>query len=260
MKRFVDWLFRLLHVPEEPPSTEGAKVLDARQPSSSYFRLQMITWSVVELGGLLFIAALLLTEDIPFLPNFGEEWLRFFLKPESWVDWFDETPRWLLQLQRLNPFGGMPNLVLYGYGFQALSSLLLILSKVQIRTSWFVVDETGIRTRTGLFTVQEKNADFSRIQSLTLKCSILQGLFGMGDIELHTASPSGPYDDKDKTTLAFRNIGDARQVYTLIQDQMLETLGKAEVFVPTENSVAPELVAARALLVETQNLRAGFQG
>jgi len=259
MNRLINWLFGVLQVPTEPPAAaEGARVLDARHPSQNWFRLQMVTWTIFELGGLLLILALLLTQDLPLLPEFAEKWLRFFLKPDFWEEWFDEIPSWLVHLKSLNPLDGVPNLVVYGYALQALSSLLLILSKWKIRTSWFVVDEIGVRTRTGLFTIQEKNADFSRIQSLIFKSSLLQGFFGMADIEFHTASASSKMEDKDKTTLAIRNIDNARHVYALIQEQLQKTVKKTEARVAEKRGEEADIIAARRLLAEAQNLRNSY--
>ena len=258
MNRVINWLFRLLRVPTEAPApAEGAAVLEVRQPGPQLLRLQLVTWFVMELGGALFFLALLLTSDVPLLPNFIEDWLRRVIDEGFWVSFFDETPGWLARLLDLNPIDLTPKTILYGFIAQALFSLLMILSKLKIRTSWFLVDERGIRTRTGLFTIQEKNADFTRIQSLHLNSSILQGFFGLADIELHTASASNNTENKQETTLAFRNIDRAREVYGLIQTRLLKTVEQAEA--PVKETADPSLSAARSLLSEVQALRAGFE-
>ena len=266
MNWFATWLMRLLHVPTEAPvPAEGTVNLTVRRPGINTFRLQLITWAIVELGGLLFILAVIQIPDIPLVPDFIERWIRMFMAPDFWINMLDKVPEPIERMLFIGPLFRIPNLSLYGYALQALLTLLTVLTKLKIRTSWFVVHDHGVRTRTGVFTVQEKNADFSRIQSLRLKSSLLQGFLGLADIELHTASASaGNNQNKEETTLAFRNIDNAREIYTLIQAQLLKTVEKQAIETPESEEAAsetedPALVAARALLAETQSLRAGFQ-
>ncbi|MDJ0841142.1 MAG: PH domain-containing protein [Acidobacteriota bacterium] len=248
-----------LNVPDQPPaSPEGAAVLAVRQPSHNLFRMQMSIWLVVELGGFLVILALLIYKDIPFLPDFIEKWLRIFFVPDFWNNLWEDPPEWAKNMERFSPLFWVPNIGLVGYIVQAVFALIMILLQLKIRTSWFVVDERGIRTRTGYVTIREMNADFTRIQSLRMKSSILQHFFGLADIELHTASVSGKKDDKEETVLAFRNIDDARAVYDLIQNKLIESQPQAEE--PEQQAVSPTLAAASALLEEAGALRDSLTG
>ena len=260
----MDWIAKeilgLFNVPQGPPEpSHASKALVATQPAQGFFKLKLVTWFGAELTTALLIVLLLVTTDLPLVPNWIEEWLRLLFMPGKFdmntfigkdFGWLNDWKEFLPDLGIFSSFG------LIGFITQASFSLVVILLRLSIRSTWYLLDETGIRTRSGIFTITEKSVDYSRIQSIKLKHTVLQGFFGLADIEIQTAAGRESGDKKEDKNLAIRNIDQARQWAEMISQRVNLTLAEGRAQQEKADLTSPLDTAIQQLLAQVDPLKA----
>ncbi len=175
------------------------------------------------------------------------------------------------------------------FAVQFFASLLLL--KLDWELRWYMVGEEFLRLREGLWTVHEQTIRIANIQNMKVKQGPIQRLFGIADLEVHTAGGGNLPTDLDELegkTLhlgRFRGLEDARALRDRIRERLTRErgtgLGDADdespheaveissledpyepvetgdpVALPLPASITEELVqAARDLRDETRTLR-----
>ncbi len=131
---------------------------------------------------------------------------------------------------------------------------------LDFRSRWYILTDRSLRLREGVWTVREMTISLSNVQNVALRQGPLQRLFGVADIEVHTAgggdATAGEAAVSHRGVL--RGIADAETV----RDAILAASRHALPTVPQE-SPAPQIpsgdaaivVAARRAAREAETLR-----
>ncbi|MEM8929970.1 MAG: PH domain-containing protein [Acidobacteriota bacterium] len=171
----------------EPPPGAGADLRIFRA-SRQHLRYLFLGWGLKQasaLLGILISLAYFAGWDIPFA------------NMDPFREWLDEADvqagpfqiDLAVWIHRLEIFA------LATFGIQmTISGWWLHLSW---RLHWYMVGDEMMRIREGLWQVREQTFTISKIQNMTVHQNILQKLFGIGDLEVHTAGGGGKSDDED---------------------------------------------------------------
>ncbi len=268
-------LLALLRLPERPDPPPGAgAVLETFRAAPGFFYYSALAWipkQAAALAGLLF--------SLSFFGSFDDQRVDI-LKAEGW-DRFAER------------LGGV-DIGIGSLHFELASIFLLfeilaiatwlgqlVFTGVSLRLAWeqrwYLVGERSLRIRHGLWSVREQTMTIVNIQNMIVRQGPLQRLFGISDLEVHTAGggsagSSGEDSKAQKDSFhvgRFRGIKDAATLRNKIRErlQVLKGLeepgdetspidrdprGTTVAGAPRPGDLA---AAARALLVEARALR-----
>ena len=247
-QRFLNTLFRWLHLPLDPPAGMGGKeALWVAHPSRKSLRLRWFFWFLAQGSALLFLLAYSFRWspfDFPFLDLLDE----FF---EWWTFLGLDSRQWGFPVGALFAWSGF----LLGLS----TTFLRLWSRIDLQSKWYFFDEQGVGSREGLFTLREKYMAWNKIQTLSLKRSFTQSPWGLATIKIHPAGGDKTTDDGKNMARAivFHDLDDPETCYReLLRRQKAVRAGQE----PEERAVEPPngervLRAARRLLEETKALR-----
>ncbi len=260
-------LLEFLRVPEkpEPPPGAGAN-LETFRASRRYLYYSVLGWALKQAGalaGLVFSLAFFGLGQ-PFVDI--EKW-DFFNKAIPDVR-FRFVP-FSLDLPHVLRFLEILAVVVWGVQF-ILSGLLL---KLSWELRWYMVGETSLRIRRGLWSMREQTMTIANIQNMVVHQGPLQRLFGISDLEVHTAGggrssdgdKADPSSDKHSFHIGrFRGLEDAAGLRDRIRARVSNlTLAPPKTVdpQPVEDSGFEELLsAARELSREARALRLAQTG
>ena len=196
-------LLRLLRVAPRPttPPGAGADVVTFN-PSRRFLALSWIRWCIQQVStliGLAFSLAFVGAIRLPFQTD-GVDQVR---------------ERILEEMDRPVQFGGggfsvdtdIPLLQLINW-FEILAIGFFVVQLVvsatlvglRYRTHWYIVSERMLGIRKGLWSVREQTMSVANVQNMKIKQGPIQRLFGLSDLEVHTAGGAGKTagDDSSK--------------------------------------------------------------
>ncbi len=248
-KRFLLWLFQVDERPAPPPgSPESLRVFRA---SPRYFGYSVLKWGLGQTFALVGLVG----------SAIGLQFLEFFEdRAAGAAAWFRFT--------------------------EAAAPLLIVLFLVQFVTSfsvlrlgyemrWYMVSDRALRIRYGIYSLREQTMTVVNIQNMAVKRGPLQRLFGIADLEIHTASGGGS-DDDDEDSLSrglLQGLDNAEEVRNLLLASLRQTrdAGLGDPDDPPTASAVPAtptraaapaagdrgsvLAAAQELLTEARALR-----
>ncbi len=253
---------QLLRVPGPPEPPPGAtSSVSAFRASSRYLSYRMIGWAISQLFALA-----------------GILFFLFVFRIEDQVDW---AYGWLFSVFEL--------LALVGFAFQFVWSFLTI--RLDWEQRWYLVTDSAVRIREGLFRVREQTMTIANIQNMRVTQGPIERLFRIADLEVQTAGGGGGRKEesgkdfrKDNLHLGrLRGLEDAqavrdrlRQAVARHRDSGLGDPDDVSASMPAEGRVgsAPReespvavpaldvldvLDAARALVAESRALRAELE-
>lgn len=191
-------LLRVLRVAPRPttPPGAGADVITFN-PSRKFLALSWIRWTIQQVStliGLLFSLAFLGAISLPFQTE-GVDMVR---------------ERVLEEMDRPVQFGAagfsidtdIPLLQLISW-FEILAVAFFVVQLVvsatlvglRYRTHWYMVSERMLGIRKGLWSVREQTMSVANVQNMKIKQGPVQRLFGLSDLEVHTAGGAGKVGD-----------------------------------------------------------------
>ncbi|HEV7667033.1 MAG TPA: PH domain-containing protein [Thermoanaerobaculia bacterium] len=151
-------------------------------------------------------------------------------------------------------------------------TFLMVHLDYQLR--WYIVTDRSLRIREGLLKVAERTMSFANIQNIAVQQGPLQRLFGIADLEVHSAGGGGsrrPGHDKKQEDLhvgKFRGVDNAEEIRDSILARVRQLkdsgLGDPDATHHEVHEAAPEgrigssaaaIAAARELLEEVRALR-----
>ena len=262
----------LLRVPERPdPPPAAGPTLDVFRASRRYLTLRRVEWSLTQgsaLVSILFWLGVFGGVDLPFsLP---------FAPLDALTDWLDSvnvrTP-----VARVNGADIMFMLewvAISGYLLQLVGTGLLLTLNWGMR--WYMVSDESLRIREGLVRVREQTMTVANIQNMRVRQGPLQRLFGLSELEVHTAGGGGRAPDEGKRGDRNLHVGHFRGLEDAwaLRDRLRDTLARHRasglgdpdedpVALPRDRNAAPDRTlqgAADALLAEARRLRASLGG
>lgn len=218
LKRFLLWLFRVDERPPPPPgSPESLRVFRA---SPRYFGYSAFKWGLGQMFAFLGLVG----------SAIGLRFLEFLEdRAVGAAAWFRFT--------------------------EAAAPLLIVLFLVQFATSfavlrlgyemrWYMVSDRALRIRHGIYSLREQTMTVVNIQNLAVKRGPLQRLFGIADLEIHTASGGSDDDDEDSLSRGlFQGLDNAEEVRNLLLASLRQSRD-AGLGDPEDQSTAPAVPAA----------------
>ncbi|HEX9730785.1 MAG TPA: PH domain-containing protein [Thermoanaerobaculia bacterium] len=257
-------LLRFLRVSEQPDPPPGAgEDLAVFRASRRYLWLSVLAWIPKQLwavAGLVFALAFFGTIDTPFFE--AEGWERFM---EVMDGIRFEVGGWTLSVAMTFELFELGAVALFAAQLAFSGATLLLAWELR----WYMVGDDALRIREGLWTVREQTITIANVQKMTIHQTPLHKLFGVADLEVHTAGGGSGVKDDDKKQGAqpfhvarFRGLEDAETLRDRIRARLVlhrgTGLGDADedADVPERHPGGEErAVAARALLAETRALR-----
>ncbi|HUO86964.1 MAG TPA: PH domain-containing protein [Thermoanaerobaculia bacterium] len=186
-------LLELLRVPPQPdPPSGAAGSVRVFQAAKNFFRYQLVTWGIKQLGALWgIVIGVGFIRRVPDFP--GDEWLIYAEAVG--------IASYLLQLP-----------------------LTLLAVHLDFRMRWYIVTDRSLRVREGLTRVREQTMGFANIQNLSVRQGPLQRLLGIADLEVRTAGggdggshPQAKSKHSPSLHLAyFRGVDNAEEIKDLI--------------------------------------------
>jgi len=112
-------------------------------------------------------------------------------------------------------------------GFLAQLPLSFLMVRLDYRYRWYMVTDTSLRIREGLFSIREQTMTFANIQNLSIRQGPLQRLFGISDLRVRTAG-GGEHTGQGKEMEEsanmhlgyFRGVDNAAEIRDLIARRM----------------------------------------
>jgi len=245
LERFIT---RVLKVPPRPePPLGGDGTLRVFNAAPGFYRYRLMGWFLRQTGtavgvivGLLFLGSI----------DFGAAWM--------WTGF-----------ARIIEVVGVA-------GFLAQLPMSFFMVRLDYRYRWYMVTDTTLRIREGLFSVREQTMTFANIQNLSIRQGPLQRLFGIADLRVRTAgggeSSKGGEEIAESANMHlgyFRGVDNAAEIRDLIGHRMRGQrdagLGDPdEVAAFPMGGAAPQadvgdlVIAARQLREEARRLRAAL--
>lgn len=191
-------LLRLLRVAPRPttPPGAGADVVTFN-PSRKFLALSWIRWGIQQastLLGLLFSLAFLGAIDLPAsmanIETVRERLVEEIDRPVQIgaAGFSVDTDIPLLEL-----IGWFEILAVGFFVVQLVVSATLV--GLRYRTHWYMVSERMLGIRKGLWSVREQTMSVANVQNMRIKQGPIQRLFGLSDLEVHTAGGAGKIGD-----------------------------------------------------------------
>jgi hypothetical protein len=262
MRRRLLTLLRVPEHPQPPPGSEdGLLTFRASRRYLYYSALPWLFKQLSALAGLLFSLALLGKIDLPFFSIHGGAELGQTLselQQETGLFWIP----WIRLVDALEAFA------IVSFAVQFVVSGLFLKLSWELR--WYLVGEECLRIREGLWRLTEQTMTISKIQNMTVRQGPLQKLFGIEDLEIHTAGGGASSkksghggEDQGVHQGVFRGIEDATALRNRIQTQLASFRGAGlggheEDQRPAESRgrvTEGALAAARNLLTEARLLK-----
>lgn len=257
-------LLALLRVPERPDPPPGAgEALETFRAAPGFFYYSILAWipkQAAALAGLLF--------SLVFFGSLDDSRLDF-MQAEGW-------DRFAAKLGGVNvgigPLHFELSSIFLLFEILAIATWLgqLVFTGVSLRLAWeqrwYLVGERSLRIRHGIWSVREQTMTIANIQNMVVLQGPLQRLFGISDLEVHTAgggsadgSGENPRAQKESFHVGrFRGLDDA----SALRDKLRERLQMVKASEhPGDTSIAETkrsgdlAAAAQALLVEARALR-----
>jgi len=112
-------------------------------------------------------------------------------------------------------------------GFLAQLPVSFLLVRLDYRYRWYMVTDTSLRIREGLFSVREQTMTFANIQNLSIRQGPLQRLFGIADLRVRTAGGGEQSHEGKETSESanmhlgyFRGVDNAAEIRDVIGRHM----------------------------------------
>jgi len=239
---------RMLKVPPRPePPMGGAGTLRVFNAAPGFYRYRLLGWVIRQAG-----TAVGLIVGLVFLGRIELETV-----------WFPDT------LARILEMVGVA-------GFLAQLPLSFLMVRLDYRYRWYMVTDTTLRIREGLFSVREQTMTFANIQNLSIRQGPLQRVFGIADLRVRTAgggeNSQGGEEIAETANMHlgyFRGVDNAAEIRDLISHRMRGQrdagLGDPDEVVPVppvaasaQAGVGDLVVAARQLRDEARRLRSAL--
>ena len=260
-------MLRVRERPDPPPAAGGT--LDVFRASRRYLTLRRVEWCLAQGGALLSILFWLGVSsgvDLPFsLP---------FVQLDEFTDWLDSidirTP--VARMNGTDIMFLLESVAISGYVLQLVGTGLLLTLNWEMR--WYMVSDESLRIREGLVRVREQTMTVANIQNMRVRQGPLQRLFGLSELEVHTAGGGGSASDDGKDGARNLHVGHFRGLDDAwaLRDRLRDALARhraSGLGDPDEDSAAPPRhpetaddqglrVAADALLAEARLLRASL--
>ena len=240
-------LVRWLRVPARPHPPAGSPgTLRVFNAAPGFYRYRLATWTVKQLGTVVgLVAGLVALRTVSFhIPYLG------------------------LDLIKIVEAVGIASFLV-----QLPLSYLMI--GLDYRYRWYMVSDTSLRIREGLFRVREQTMTHANIQNLSVHQGPLQRLFGISDLRVRTAgggTQAGGSDHEGSEAANmhlgyFRGVDNATEIRDLIMDRMRRLKGSGlgdpdepengpvHVGIPVRDDSNDLAAAARELLEEARRLR-----
>ncbi|MDH3253443.1 MAG: PH domain-containing protein [Acidobacteriota bacterium] len=251
-------LLRLLRIPASPaPPTGDDASLVVFRSSPRLLQYSYLVWGVSQFSALFGIAlSLVIFGDLAAVGDY---------LPDQFLSVLEKSPlRFVRGLitPLLALLTRLETLALLIFALQLVTTGLLV--KLRWETRWYMVTDTAVRIREGLFHLREQTLTIAKIQNLKVTQGPLQRLFGISDLEIQTAgggSTAGEEESqKHKAHVGrFRGIDDVET----LRNRLRRSLSvKAETGLNDPEQAAPVVVdagelpaAARELLAESRRLR-----
>ncbi len=265
MRRALLAFFRVSERPAPPPGS-GAEPAIFRA-SKRYLYYTVLTWipkQVAAFFGLLF--------SLAFFGSFDRELVR----AEGWERFMGLLGQLEVSIGRWSVaptdfFGFFEALAVAVWAGQLLFTAIFLKLSWELR--WYIVGESSLRIREGLWFLREQTMTVANIQNMKVRQGPLQRLLGIADLEVRTAGGAGgqgseedPSGDSRSSFHVgrFRGLDDARALRDRIRALLVEHRGAglgdaddSEGPAEAESDSAAEEVrdAARSLLEEARALR-----
>ena len=222
-------LLRLLVISERPDPPPGAgKALETFQASRGFLRYSIVTWIPKQIAaaiGLVLSSMFFGALDQPYLR--AEGWERF----QQALDRFFNVSLLGLRLESSSVFLFFEGLAVVTFVVQFLFTGLLLKLSWELR--WYMVGEQALRLREGLWFLREQTMTIANIQTMIVKQGPIQRLFGISDLEIHTAgggagATEGGEMDESKSALhvgRFRGLDDAEALRDRIHRRLVRHRG-----------------------------------
>ena len=183
--RVLEWL-RLDERPEPPPG--AGPDLRIFRASRLYLRYLFLGWGLKQAGALLGILVSL---------AYFSGWDLPFGDLDPFRGWLDDAEFRLgpLEVDLALWIHRLEILALATFAVQAAVSAWWLW--LRWRMHWYMVGDEMMRIREGLWQVREQTFTLSKIQNMTVHQNLLQKLFGIGDLEVHTAGGGGKTTDDE---------------------------------------------------------------
>ncbi len=150
-----------------------------------FFHYSVLKWGVGQAGALLGVVA----------STFGFEFIEF----GPWSEVTRLAAPFLIGL----------------FAVQLIASFAVLRLGYEMR--WYIVSDRALRIRYGVYTVREQTMTVVNLQNMVVKRGPLQRLFGIADLEVHTASGGSADDDDDELSRGvLRGLDDADEVRDLL--------------------------------------------
>lgn len=215
-------LSRVLRVPPQPEAPIGnAGTLRIFNAAPGFYRYRLLGWAFRQAGTAVgLVVGLVVLDRI----DFGAAWM----------------------------FTGLARVIeVIGVGgFLAQLPFSFFLIRLDYRYRWYMVTDTTLRIREGLWVVQEQTMTFANIQNLSIRQGPLQRMFGIADLRVRTAgggeSAKGGEEIAEAANMHlgyFRGVDNAAEIRDLIVHRM-RGQRDAGLGDPDEAAFAPVDVAA----------------
>ena len=156
----------------------------------------------------------------------------------------------------------LEGLAITAFVLQAITSFLLL--RLNYRMRWYMVSDSSVRIRQGIFNIREQTMTVANIQNMEVRQGPLQRLFGISDLEVRTAGGSGNKQEdpskswqQDPHVGALRGLDNANEVRDLIAEALrrYRDAGLGDPDEPASLGDDSSLRAARNMLDEVRGLR-----
>lgn len=224
-------LLALLQVPERPDPPPGAgDALETFRAERAFLYYSALLWipkQFAAFAGLMFSLAFFGgLDDVPvrFAEAKGLEWLVEKLVGMGFTVG-------TLDLRLTTAIGFFEILAIVAWASQLIFTGLLL--KISWELRWYMVGERSLRIRHGLWSVREQTMTIANIQNMIVRQGPLQRLFGISDLEVHTAgggSASSPGEDSTEQKDSFhvgrlRGLKDASSLRDKIRERLQAVQG-----------------------------------
>lgn len=268
MKAPLARLLRLPPAPAPPPGAAGETAVF--QSSPRYLLHRRLGWGLSQAGtavGLL-LSFLLLRGFEPQVAH----WLSRLLNRGRLEGLIQVAAGWGLRLEPIEILNILETFALLGFLGQFVISGILL--KLDWEQRWYLLSDTCLRIREGLFRVREQTMTIANIQNMKVRQGPIQRLFGIADLEVHTAGggAKAPSSETSDTSTPLRSgrlvgLGDAAGVRDRIRER-LAVFRDAGLGDPDDRSANPEpasgdrpglAMAIDRLLAESRALRRSLE-
>ncbi|MDX1502216.1 MAG: PH domain-containing protein [Thermoanaerobaculia bacterium] len=260
------WLLKLLRVeerPAPPPGSEGT--LSVFHPSRRFLYYNVLGWAGKQLAGFFGIVVPLVA-----LGGWHNRWVSTAVGS---LDRASEPLPFDLGSLLMGLMVSVEAFALVAFLTQLVVTGLML--ELGWRMRWYMVSDESLRIREGLVRVREQTLRVANIQNIVVRQGPLQRLFGIADLEVHTAgggqgkggSDGESSKEKRGHVGRFRGLDDAAGLRDRLQRSLSRHrgagLGEAGEKRPAggrRRSADPDLDdAARELLAEARSLRSALE-